>query len=249
VVAIGTAALTVAGALKLVTDQSRQDAYDKAPYCAAQAAQTQDCVLRTMAKVEFVYASKNTGKNAHGYTTKAWLDPAIGDGQTVTLSSSHDLTDSVREGDQLPVLVWRDEITRFTFQAHIHDADENPHHIVLDDVAQVALCLIAASLFGRPQIRKALRSRIAINLRRNRIPDWTLLALALATTLAAIVRASDAVAGLGLAGIAVLVLSVAWPFVPWVATLARDQRPYVVGPRADARTVRKRNQKRPGRLP
>lgn len=249
VIALTTAGLVVSGALNLVTDQGHQDAYDKAPYCAAQAAQTRDCVLRTMAKVEFVDASKNTGKNAHGYTTKAWLDPAIGDGQTVILSSSQDLTDAVGVGDQLPVLVWRDEITRFTFHAHIHDADENPHHIVLDDVAQVAVCLIAASLFGRPLIRKALRNRIAINLRRNRIPDWTLLALALATTLAAIVRASYAVVGLGLAGIAVLVLSAAWPFVPWVATLAQDQRPYVVGPRANARAAQKRNQKRPGRLP
>jgi hypothetical protein len=249
VIAITTAGFAVGGALKLVTDQGHQDAYDKAPYCVAQTAPTQNCVLRTMAKVDYVYASRNTGKSAHGYTTKAYLDPTIGDGQTVTLSSSQDLTDSVAEGDQLPVLVWHDEITRFTFHTHTHDADENPHHIVLDDVAQVALCLIAAILFGRPLIRKALRDRIAVNLRRNRLPDWTLLALALATTLAAIVRASYAVVGLGLAGVAVLVLSAAWPFVPWVATLAANQRPYVVGSRGNARAVQKRNQKRPGRLP
>jgi hypothetical protein len=250
VIAVTAAGFTVSGAFKLVTDQGRLDAYDKAPYCAAQAAQTQDCVMRTMGKVDYVYASKNTGKGAHGYTTKAWIDPPMGNGQTVTLSSSQDLTDSVSEGDQLPVLVWRDEITRFTFHTHTHDADENPHHIVLDDVAQISFCLIAASLFGRPLIRRALRDRIAINLRRNRIPDWTLLVLAPATILAAIVRASYVVVGLGLAGIAVLVLSAVWPFVPWVATLAQDQRPYVAGSRANARAVQKRNQKRrPGRLP
>lgn len=249
VIAVTTAGFAVSGALKLVTDQGRQDAYDKAPYCTAQTAQTQNCVLRTMANVDDVHASRNTGKNAHGYTTKAYLDPTIGDGQTVTLSSSQDLTDSVVEGDQLPVLVWHDEITRFTFHTHTRDADENPHHIVLDDVVQVSACLIAAILFGRPLIRRALRDRVAINLRRNRVPDWTLLALALAATLAAIVRASYVVVGAGLAGVAVLVLSAAWPFVPWVATLAADQRPYVVGSRANALAVQKRNQKRPRRLP
>jgi hypothetical protein len=202
-----------------------------------------------MANITYVYASKNTGKNAHGYTTKAYLDPTAGHGQTVTLSSSQDLTYSVDDGDQLPVLVWHDQITRFTFHQKTHDADENPHHIVLDDVAEVALCLIAATLFGRPLIRKVLRDRIAINLRRNRIPDWTLVALALVTTLAAIVRASYVVVAFGLAGVVVLVASAVWPFVPWVATFTEDQRPYVAGSRANARAVRKRDQKRSGWLP
>ncbi|MEY9935160.1 hypothetical protein ABH926_009831 [Catenulispora sp. GP43] len=247
-IAVTTAVFAVIGAVRLVSDQGNLAAYDKAPYCAAQAVQTQTCVLRTTADIGYVYASKNTGKNAHGYTTKAYVYPVTGHGETVTLSSSQDLTDSVYDGDTLPVLVWRDQITRFTFHGSTHDADENPHHIVLDDVSQVALCLIAASLFGRSLIRRLLHDRVAINLRRNRIPDWTLVVLALGTTLAAIVRASYAVTALGLAGVAVLALSAAWPFVPWVATYS-EQQPFVVGSRANARAVRKRTQARPGRLP
>ena len=255
-IALLTVVYTVEGAVSLISAQGEQSAYDKAPYCSGQTAQTplqsqsptQNCVLRTTAEVGYVYASKNTGKGAHGYTTKADLDPTSGQSQTVTLSSTRNLTGSVEEGDLMPVLVWRDQITRFTFQGKTHDADQNPHHIVADDLAQVTLCLIAACLFGRPLIRKALRSRIAVNLRRNRIPDWTLLFLALTTAFAAILRASYVVAALGLAGVAVLVLSAVWPFVPWVATYSERGRS-VLGSRADARAARKRNRPRPGRLP
>lgn len=241
-IAAGAAVAAAIGAPHLVTDQGNQNAYDKAPYCAAQTTQTQNCVLRTTAKVDFVFASKNTGRGEHGYTTTADLEPAVGQDETVTLSSTKDLTDSVTEGDTMPVLVWRDQITRFTFAGKTHDADENPHHIVSDYLAEVTLCLLAAVLFGRPLIRKALRSRIAINLRRNRIPDWTLLAVALVTVVAAFLRASYVVAAFGLAGVAVLVVSGVWPFVPWVATFTGEQTPYVPGSRANARAVRKRNE-------
>lgn len=247
-IAVTTAVFAVVGAVNLVPDQADLAAYDKAPYCADQAAQAQSCVLRTTANIGYVYASKNTGKNAHGYTTKAYLYPVTGHGQTVTLSSSQDLTDSVYDGDTMPVLVWRDQITRFTFRGSTRDADQNPHHIVLDDVSEVALCLIAASLLGRAVIRRFLHDRIAVNLRRNRIPDWTLVALALGTTLAAIVQASYVVTALGLTGVTVLAASAAWPFVPWVATYA-EQRPLVVGSRANTSAVRKKNQARQRRLP
>ena len=46
-----------------------------------------------MANVNDVDPSKNTGKNAHGYTTKAWLDPPVGVGLRVALSSTKDLSD------------------------------------------------------------------------------------------------------------------------------------------------------------
>jgi hypothetical protein len=248
--AVITAAFAVTGALKLVTDQGDQSAYDNAPYCQGVTNATENCVLRTDASVVFVDVSKNTGKSAHGYTTSAFLDPQIGGQEDwVVLSSSKDLSGSVTEGDTVPVLVWRDQITRFTFAGHTHDSDANPHHVVAGDLAEVTLCLIAATVFGRPRIRRALRSRIAINLQRNRIPDWTLMGLVPATAVAALLRASYAVIGFGLAGVAVLVLSAAWPFVPWVATPSMTARPYVVGSRAAARTARKRNQTRPGRLP
>ena len=242
-ITVTTAVFAVIGALHLVTDQGDQSAYDRAPYCAAGTIQTQNCVLRTTANIGYAYASKNTGKGAHGYTTKAYLEPQDGKDQTVVLSSSQDLTDSVRYGDTMPVLIWRDQITRFTFQGRTRNADENPHHLVADDLSQVALCLIAAAFFGRPLIRKLLRSRIAINLRRNRIPDWTLGWLALITAVAAILRASYVVAAFALAGVAVLAASVAWPFVPWVAARS-NQVPYVVGSRAKARAARKRQQGR-----
>lgn len=235
VIAVTTAVLVVTGARNLVKDQGDQDAYDKAPYCAVGGTQTESCVLRTTADVEFVYASKNTGKSAHGYTTRADLDPEFGEIQTVKLSSSKDLTDSVSEGDRMPVLVWRDQITRFTFAGKTHDADENPHHLVASDLAQVALCLIVASCSGRPLIRRALHSRTAINLRRNRIPDWTLVALSLVTVVAALLRASYVVVAFGIAGIAVLVVSVVWPFIPWVASFTASQRPYVNGSRTRQR--------------
>jgi hypothetical protein len=243
-----TAVFAVTGALALVTDQGDQNAYDKAPYCAGQSAQTQNCVLRSTASVGYAYASKNTGKGAHGYTTHADLDPVTGQEQEVTLSTSQDLTYEVHDGDQMPVLVWRDQITRFTFQGSTRDADENPHHIVASDLTQVTMCLLAAVVFGRPLIRRALRTRIAINLRRNRLPDWTLLFLAVATPIAALLRASYPVSVFGLAGIAVLLLSAVWPFVPWVATFTDEQRPYVPGERAQARKIRKQNEARQNKV-
>jgi len=250
IIAVTTAVFAVVGALKLVTDQGSQNAYDGAPYCQGVTNATESCVLRTNASVAFVDVTKNTGKNAHGYTTQAFLDPQIGGQEDwVVLSSSQDLSGSVTEGDTMPVLVWRDRITRFTFAGHDHDSDVNPHHIVAGDLTEVALSLMAATAFGRPRIRRMLRDRIAINLNRNRIPDWTLLGLVLATALAALLRASYAVIGLGLAGVAVLVLSAAWPFVPWVATPSATAHPLGVGPRATARTAKKWNQPRVGRLP
>jgi hypothetical protein len=228
--AVTTAVFAVTGAFDLVTDQRSQESYDAAPYCPDTTGQTQSCVLRTTASVDDVHASKNTGKSAHGYTTRAYLLPQVGRGQTVVLSASRDLTGSVHHDDTMPVLVWRDEITRFTFQGHTHDSDENPHHLVASDLAQVAMCLLAASLSGRPVIRRLLRGRIAVNPGRNRIADWTLVVLVPATAVAALLRASYAVSVLGLAGIAVLVLSAVWPFVPWVATEPVKSRPVTTGP-------------------
>jgi hypothetical protein len=248
-IAVTTASFAVTGAFSLVAHQSDQSAYDKAPYCASGVTnQTTTCVLRTTASVVDVDVSKNTGKNAHGYTTKVALDPTAGHGQWVVLSSSQDLSYEVGDDDRLPVLVWHDQITRFTFSGKTHDADENPHHHVAVDLAQVALCLMAATIFGRPLIRRFLRDRTAINLRRNRIPDWTLVALAVATPIAALLRASYVVVAFGLAGVAVLAMSAAWPFIPWVATPSATARPYVVGQRS-AGAAKTRNQTRPKRLP
>ena len=222
VIAVTTASFAVTGAVSLVRHQSEQSAYDKAPYCASGVTdQTSGCVLRTTATVVDVDVSKNTGKSAHGYTTKVALDPTVGRLQWVVLSSSQDLAYEVGDNDQLSVLVWHDQITRFTFTGKTHDADENPHHLVAVDLTQVTLCLIAATIFGRPLIRRLLRDRIAINLERNRIPDWTLLTLAVATPVAALLRASYAVAAFGLAGVAVLVASLAWPFTHPSPTTAR----------------------------
>ncbi|MEY9862505.1 hypothetical protein ABH935_008153 [Catenulispora sp. GAS73] len=240
---------TVSAALKLATHQGDQNAYDHAPYCQGVTNATESCVLRTNATVVFVDVTKNTGKNAHGSTTSAFLDPRIGGrDESVVLSSSKDLSGSVAEGDTMPVLVWRDQITRFTFAGHTHDSDANPHHVVAGDLVEVALCLTAATVFGRPRIRRLLRNRIAINLNRNRIPDWTLLGLVPATAVAALLRASYAAIGFGLAGVAVLVLSAAWPFVPWVATPSAA-RPYVPGQRAAARKARTQAQAQAKRLP
>lgn len=218
VIAVTLAGFAVAGAFSLASDQADQQAYDKAPYCAGSAPRLDSCVLRTTAHVDFVEASRNTGKSAHGYTTKAYLAPQVGAGQTVVLSHSDDLTDEVNDGDSMAVLVWHDQITRFTFSGKTHNADKNPHHIVAVDLAQVALCLIGSVIFGRPLIRRLLRWRIAINLPRNRMADWTLVTLALATPVAALLRASDAVVALGLTGVGALALSAVWPFIPWVAT-------------------------------
>ena len=253
-IAVTAAVFVVLGALNLVTDQGAVNAYQNAPYCEGVTNATESCVLRTVAKVDSVDVVKNTGKYAHGYTTWALLEPQIGgEYGYVVLSSSKDLSGSVHEGDTMPALVWHNQITRFTFAGHGHDTDENPHQAVANDLKEVALCLMAATAFGRPRIRRLLRDRIAINLRRNRIPDWTLLGLVLATAVAALTRASYAAVGLGLAGVAVLVLSAAWPFVPWVATPSTTARPFMAGQRAAARAARKRSQARgrvrPGRLP
>ena len=248
-VAVLATVFTVDTALTLAAHQGDQNAYDHAPYCQGVTNATESCVLRTNASVALVDVTKNTGKNAHGYTTSAFLDPQIG-GQDdwVVLSSSSDLSGSVNQGDTMPVLVWRDQITRFTFAGHTHDSDANPHHIVADDLVELAVWLTVAAAFGRPRIRRLLRNRIAINLHRNRIPDWTLLGLVLATAVAALLRASYAADGFGLAAVAVLVLSAAWPFVPWVATPSAAQ-PYLPGQRAAARKARTRGRARSKRLP
>ena len=90
IVAVTATLFAVVMVLSLGWDQSTQDTYDKAPYCATGAAQDHSCVLRTTASVGYVDVSKNTGKNAHGYTTKAHLDPGtdVGWSQTVELSDT-----------------------------------------------------------------------------------------------------------------------------------------------------------------
>lgn len=231
IIAVTTLGFAAAGVISLASDQSRQNTYDRAPYCAAGTIQTSSCVLRSTASVGWVDVSKNTGKSAHGYTTKVDLDPsaAVGHSQTVTLSTSKDLSDSVNSGDSMPVLIWQNEITRFTFQGHTHDADENPHHIVAMDLAQVVFCLLVAFVFGRPLIRRLQRVRISYNLERNRLPDWTLIVLVFGVTpIAALLRASYVVVASGGAGVLVLVGSIVWPFVPWVATPPEQpQRPFL----------------------
>ncbi|OLE26253.1 MAG: hypothetical protein AUG49_08610 [Catenulispora sp. 13_1_20CM_3_70_7] len=230
-VGLTTAIVTVVASVTLVTAQTDQDSYDRAPFCAIGAANTHDCVLRTTATVTFVDATKNTGKHAHGYTTDVGLDPDVGDWQAVTVSKSRDLTAQISTDDRWPVLVWRDEITRYTVLGATRDTDENPHHIVACHLATVAICLVLASLFGRPVLRRMAAAGIAVNRARNRIPDWTLAGIAAATIFAAILRLSWAVSALGLSGIAVLIGSAAvWPFVPWVrhpepgTRLARGRR-------------------------
>lgn len=244
-VAVVTGSFAVAGLFSLASDQSAQSTYDKAPYCVPNTTQTTSCVLRTTASVAYVDVSRNTGKNAHGYTTKVELDPApVGRSQTVVVSDTQDLSDQINSGDVLPVLVWHDEITRFTYSGKTHDADENPHHLVAEDLAQVALCLFAAFVFGRPLIRRLLRDRIAINLRRNRVPDWTLLALAgVVVPIAALLRASYVVVALGAASAVVLVGSLVWPFVPWVATLPAKQKMFLT-PTPPSSAARNRNRPR-----
>lgn len=245
-VAVVTGGFAVAGLFSLASDQSAQSAYDKAPYCATNTTQTASCVLRTTASVGYVDVSRNTGKNAHGYTTKVDLDPAanVGRSQTVVVSDTEDLSDEITSGDAMPVLVWHEEITRFTYSGKTHDADENPHHLVAMDLAQVALCLVAAFLFGRPLIRRLLRDRIAINMQRNRIPDWTLLALAVVVVpTAALLRASDVVVALGTVSVVVLVGSAVWPFVPWVATMPEQQKLFMTPAKGSSR-VRNRDKNR-----
>jgi hypothetical protein len=240
ILAVTTAVFAVIGAISLVTAQGDQNAYDKAPYCTAGTTDAGSCVLRTTADVVYVDVSKNTGKSAHGYTTSAYLDTHAGQNQTVVLDSTQDVSSQVSVGDKMPVLVWHDKITRFTFSGKTHDSDENPHHIVGLELIQVALCLVVAACFGRLVIRRALRSRIAINFQRNRIPDWTLAAVVPVTGIAAILRASYVVVEFGLAGVTVLVLSAAWPFVPWVATHSKSSRPYLSGPRSSAAAAAKK---------
>jgi len=229
IVAVLTTVFTVTGSLDLLRDQQNQTAYDKAPYCAAGATTMNDCVLRTTATVGWVEAKKNTGKNAHGYTTTAELEPDVGNDQTVTLSKTEKLTSDVSFGDRVAVLVWRDEITRYTTLGKTHNADMNPHHLVAMDLVQVSLCLIPAVAFGRPLLRWALRRRIAINLPRNRVPDWTMVVLTVVTAVAAILRASYVVAFCGLAGIVVLLGSVLWPFLPFVARPPVGPGPHELG--------------------
>ena len=216
-IAIPTVGFAAVGSLGLVSAQADQDAYDKAPVCAAGVTDSHDCVLRTTAMVGWVDVTRNTGKSAHGYTTKANLRPDVGRSQTVTLSKSQDLTTQVTTGDQWPVLVWRDEITRYTMSGRTHDADENPHQRVAALLIGVSVCLAVGSLTGRVVLRRLLRARIAVNPARRRMPDWTLVVLAAATVVAAILRASWFVSGFALAGVVVLIGSAAvWPFLPWV---------------------------------
>lgn len=216
-IALPTAIVTVVLSVSLVGAQADQDAYDKAPLCTAGSTNSHDCALQTSAKVESVYAFKNTGKNARGYTTEAELSPDHGASQTVTVSSSENLTYYIHDGDIWPVLVWRDKITRFTYAGKTHDSDENPHHIVAELLIGIPACLAAASLFGRIVLRSLLRARIAVNPARNRIPDWMLTGLVPATVITAALMLSWLVTTLALLAVAVLIGSAAvWPFLPWV---------------------------------
>lgn len=224
-IAASTATFTVIESSNLLRDQGRQNTYDKAPYCTTPT-QVTNCVLRTTANVDYVDVWKNTGRHSSGHTTSVYLNPAVGEGQSVTLSKSKDLSNSVSFGDQFPVLVWHDQITRYTFQGKTHDSDQDPHHIVGVDLGLLAMVLLVMTAFGRPVIRRLQRNRIAINLKRNRIPDWILVILGLVTPFAALLHASDLVAVLNVTGVTVLVLSVAWPFVPWVATTSMAE-PYL----------------------
>ncbi|NUR31068.1 MAG: hypothetical protein HOV83_35350 [Catenulispora sp.] len=216
-VALPTVVFAAFGSVALISAQADQDGYDKAAFCADAVTDSHDCVLRTTAKVLGVDATRNHGKNAHGYTTKAELDPVTGDSQTVTVSESRDLRADISYGDTWPVLVWRGAITRFTFAGHTQDADENPHQVVAGLLIGVSACVAIGALTGRVVLRRLLRTRIAGHPARHRIPDWTLAGLAVATITAAILRASWFVSGFALAAVAVLLGSAAvWPFLPWV---------------------------------
>lgn len=215
-IALPTIFFTAIGSVVLAEAQAGQQSYDRVGFCAAGVTDSHGCVLRTNATVSSVHASKNTGKNAHGYTTKAYLQPDTGNGQSVTLDTSRDLTSQISSGERWPVLVWRNEITTFTLSGKTHDTDENPHRVVTAYLAMVSVCLVLASMFGRPVLRRWVAGQIAANPRRNRIPDWTLVALVAATIAAALLRASYVVAGFGLLGVAVLLGSAVWPFLPWV---------------------------------
>lgn len=216
-IAIPTVFFTVVLGVSLVGKQADQDAYDRAPICPAGSTDSHDCALQTTATVVSVWAYKNSGKSAHGSTTEAYLKPRYGDSQIVTASRSHDLTYDIHDGDTWPVLVWKDEITRYVYSGKTHDTDENPHHLVAERLIGTTACLAAGSLFGRIVLRRFLRRRIAVNPARHRIPDWTLTALVPATAFAAVFRFSWAVTVLALLGVVVIIGSAAvWPFLPWV---------------------------------
>ncbi|GAA2006437.1 hypothetical protein [Catenulispora subtropica] len=225
-IALPTVGVTLIGSISLVAAQADQNRYDRAPFCAAGVTNTHDCVLRTTATVEWVDATRNTGKSAHGSTTRAAVKPDVGLPQTVTVSKSQDLTWEITAGDRWPVLVWRDEVTRYTLSGRTHDADENPHHVVAALLISVSACMAVGSLTGRVVLRRLLRRRIAVNPARHRIPDWTLLGLAAATIVAAVLRASWFVSGFGLAGVLVLAGSATvWPFPRWVRRPDPDSLP------------------------
>ncbi|MBS2532491.1 hypothetical protein KGQ20_06870 [Catenulispora sp. NF23] len=224
---------TVVESFAMVKAQGRQNTYDNAPYCTG-SGQTDNCVLRTNANVDYVGVWKNSGRKAHGYTTNVYLDPTVGETQYVTLSSAKDLSGSVSEGDQMAVLVWHDQITRYTFLGKTHDTDLNPHHVVTDDLGVLSMALLVATAFGRPLLRRLLRNRIAINLKRNRVPDWTLVGLGLAAAMSALFHATYVLAVFNVTGVALLVLSVAWPFIPWVATQPLRGEPMLLGQRGAA---------------
>lgn len=239
-IALPTVGFAAFGSLSLISAQADQDSYDKAPFCPDGTTNSHACVLRTTAAVVWADATRNKGKNAHGYTTKANLDPPVGASQTVTVSKTRDLTAGITDGDTWAVLVWRGEITRFTYAGHTHDADENPHKIVAGLLIGVSTCFVVGSVIGRVVLRRLLRSRIEVNPARHRIPDWTLAGLALAAVVAAILRASWFVAGFALTGVVVLLASAAvWPFLWWV----RQPDP---GSFLGRRRVRARQQRRYG---
>ncbi|WP_194925749.1 hypothetical protein [Catenulispora pinisilvae] len=238
----------VVESVAMVKAQGRQNTYDKAPYCAG-SGETDDCVLRTNADVDYVGVWKNSGRHAHGYTTNVYLVPTVGDTQYVTLSSTKDLSSSVSEGDQLAVLVWHNQITRYTFLGKTHDTDQNPHHVVGDDLGVLAMALLVATALGRPLLRRLLRNRIAINPKRNRVPDWTLIALGLAAAMSALFHATYVLAVFNVTGVAVLVLSVAWPFLPWVATQPARGEPMLLGQRGAAAAKAKAERKPRRQLP
>ncbi|GAA2060666.1 hypothetical protein GCM10009839_84340 [Catenulispora yoronensis] len=217
VVAVPFTIVAAVCAVLLFPSQADQEAYDKAPICAAGVTSTHDCALQTTAQVEYVDSWKNTGKNAHGYTTKADLVPVAGKRESITVSKSRDLTSEISVGDTWPVLVWRDVITRYTFDGTTHDADKNPHKIVVQFLIATPACLAVAAFFGRAFIRRVIPMRVANNPARHRIPEWTLLVLCAATVVAASVHASYVASVFALLGVTALIGSVAvWPFLPWV---------------------------------
>jgi hypothetical protein len=214
--------VTVHESLKLMSEKHDQNAYDKAPYCAAGETVTENCILRTTAAVSEIYATASDDGDPVTYTTGGALKPSVGNDQKIELSNAEDLTKEVHLGDRLPVLVWHDEIMRFTVVGKTHNSDMNPHYLVATGLVAVPVCLPITVASGRPLLRRLLRARIKGNF-RNRIPDWTMVTLVVATPIAALLQVGYVVSIFGLAGVFVLLGSAVWPFIPWVARQRYDR--------------------------